>query len=251
MEKTKIKLVSIGHLPADFSKAKIKNWNSSIFQIAGDIESYSLSVNADGPNWQFTDEALQSQLPTHFDGNFLIAIVNVPIELNWYSRRLGGNKVVFTFHEIKDILSFYNIPLENVIYRLLYEYALVYRSHGNKIPEASEITKFTHDETRGCLFDMNGIKTDVIHSCNKPTICFECMERLKRDRISDEIIKAAQREIKRITKPLFYRLGDFIKKHPLWSLIISALSAIVLGAIGSLLATLFYEAFLKTLESGF
>ena len=93
MDTTKIKVVSIGHLPADFDKAKIKKWSSSIFRINGEIESYSLSSDSDGSNWEFTDEALQKQLPNSFDGDFLIAIVNVPIELNWYSRRLGLKQV--------------------------------------------------------------------------------------------------------------------------------------------------------------
>jgi len=193
---TKIKLVSIGHLPANFNKAKMKNWKSSIFQINGDIESYSLTSDSDGANWEFSDKALESQLPAKFEGDFLIAIVNVPIELNWYSRRLGDNKVVFTFHEIRDILSFYNIPLENVIYRLLYAYTLVFQKYGNRLPQASEITNFTHDETRSCLFDMNGIKTDIIYSCNKPIICPECIERLKRDRVPEETIKKLKKRFR-------------------------------------------------------
>src|SRR5208283_5115351 len=49
-------------------------------------------------------------------------IVNVPIQDNWYSRRLGNNQVVFTFHQINEFLEHFNIPIENVIYRLLYAY---------------------------------------------------------------------------------------------------------------------------------
>ena len=229
-------------MPADFNRQKIKGWDSSVFEIVDEIESYSLTCDSDGLDWEFTDEALENVLPKNFNGEFLIAIVNVPIELNWYSRRLSANRVVFSFHEIKEILRFSNIPLENVICRLLYAYTLLYKRSGNRIPENAEHTNFTHDETRGCLFDMNGIKTDVVYSCHNPVICPDCVGRLKREKVSDETIAKCHSEIRRIRKVLFHRITDFIKQHPLWSLAISAVTAIILGATGSVLGSYVYEA---------
>jgi len=242
MSKIKITIGTIGHMPAEFNRQKIKQWKSSVFEIVNEIESYSLTINSDGPEWAFTDQAIETTLPKNFSGDFFVAIVNVPLELNWYSRRLNGNRVVFTFHEIKDILRYSNIPLENVIYRLLYAYTLLYKRSSNTIPVNTAHTNYTHDETRGCLFDMNGIKTDVVVSCHNPIICPDCTERLRREKVSDDIITRCQNEIEKIRKTLFYRITDFIKQHPLWSLAISAITAIVLGAIGSLLASCIYEA---------
>ena len=242
MDKTKITVATVGHMPAEFTKQKITNWNSSVFSVEGEIESYALTEDSDGYDWEFTDILLEEVLPDNFAGNFLIAIVNVPIESNWYSRRLSNNRVVFTFHEMKEILNHFNIPLENIIYRLLYAYTLLYKRSGEKIPLNNEPTNFTHDETRGCLFDMNGIKTDVTYSCHEPIVCTDCVERLKQETVSNEIISKVQKEIKKIKKPLFYRILAFIKKHLIWSLFISAASAIILGAIGSYIATLVFEA---------
>ncbi|MFK5892153.1 MAG: hypothetical protein QM504_02915 [Pseudomonadota bacterium] len=239
MDKIKITVATIGHMPADFDKNKITDWKSSVFSIDGEIESYSLNTNSDGDDWEFTDSNLEEVLPACFNGDFLISIVNVPIELNWYSRRLNNNRVVFTFHECKEILNHFNIPLENIIYRVLYAYTLLYKRSGNKIPMTAEHTDFAHDETRGCLFDMNGLKTDIIYSCHNPIICSHCEEKLKQEKISNEVISKIKNEIK---KPLFYRLAEFIKKHPITSLIISAITAIILGAIGSYIATVIYEA---------
>jgi hypothetical protein len=242
MPKTKITVTTVGHLPPDFDKQKVKKWKSSVFEVVDGIESYSLSKNSDAEGWAFTDTSLETVLPRDFSGDFLIAIVNVPLEFNWYTRRLSGNRIVFTFYEIKDILREANIPLENVIYRVLYAYTLKFKRSGNRIPKYGEETHFNHDETRGCLFDMNGIKDDVIYSCNNPIICSDCVAKLRNERISDETISSCQNEIKKIKKELFYRMADFIKRHPILSLLISGLTAVVLGTIGSLIASVIYEA---------
>ena len=185
-------------MPSDFDKRKIKSWKSALFTVVGDIENYSLTQDSDGYGWEFTDENLEQILPKQFQGNFLIAIVNVPIELNWYSRRLSNNRVVFTFHEIKDILEHFNIPLENAVFRLLYAYTFLFKRSGERIPLNDEPTNFTHDETRGCLFDMNGIKTDIVYSLHKPIICPDCVERLRKEKVSNETISKAQKEIVKI-----------------------------------------------------
>ena len=170
MSKVRIKLVSIGHLPLDLQLQKIKRWESKTFEVVEEIDNYSLRCDSDGYGWEFSDIAVKGQLPCQFNADFLIAIVNVPIENNWYTRRLGDNQVVFTFYQIKEILEHHNIPLENVIYRLLYAYTLLFRRASNRIPNYDEAPGFTHDETRGCLFDMNGIKTDLVASCHNPQI---------------------------------------------------------------------------------
>ncbi|MCK5541949.1 MAG: hypothetical protein KAI40_04595 [Desulfobacterales bacterium] len=179
---------------------------------------------------------MQEQLPDSFDEDFMLVIANVPLEHNYYSRSLDGSRAIVTFHEINDILSKKNIPLENIILRMLYSYSFVFKRNENRLPLISDISTYTHDETRGCLFDMNGTKTDVFLSCDKPIICDECVESLKHKRISINMIKNSQSDLKQITKPLFFRLADFVKRHPIWSLMISAISAIFLGIIGSLLA---------------
>ena len=233
MSKTKITVITMGHMPAEFNRQKVKNWASSIFEIIDEIESYALSKDSDGESWEFSDDLFENLLPNAFNGDFLIAIVNVPLELNWYSRRLSGNRVLFTFHDIKEMLKQSNIPIENIIFRLLYSYTLLYKRSGNRIPSVHENTNFTHDETRGCLFDMNGIKTDVIYSCHNPIICEECVARLKQERVSNEVISNSQNEIKGIQKILFYRIADYIKQHPLRSLAISSIAAVLLNMIAS------------------
>lgn len=233
MNKVKIKIITIGHLPLHLNIKNIKKWCSDLFDITDEIENYALRCDSDCYGWVFSDELLKTQLPVNFHADFLLAIVNVPIEYNWYSRRLGDNRVVFSYHEIKEYLLYENIPLENAILRVLYAYTLLYRRSGNRIPALSENTGFTHDETRGCLFDMNGIKSDLIESCNHPIICDECEERLRNERVSRETIKIAKKEIKKIEKQLYYKSVDFIKRHPIIALCLSSLFAISISIISS------------------
>ena len=241
MDKAKIKLVTIGHLPLHLNLKRVATWNSEVFELVGGIDNFDLRCDSDGPDWEFSDELLRDQLPVHTGADFVLAIVNVPVEANWYSRRLGNNQIVFTFSQIREFLAWENIPLENAILRVLYAYTLLYRRSGNRIPGFGEAPSFTHDETRGCLFDMNGIKSDLVQSCNRPVVCGEREERLRNERVSDQTIKKVQKEIKKIRKHLYYRAFDFVKANPITALVISSLFAIFLGVAGSLIASFIYE----------
>jgi hypothetical protein len=114
------------------------------------------------------------------------------------------------------------------------------------LPPISEIHSVTHDETRGCLFDMCGIEKKIFHSCDNPQICDECVNKLNQGRVSITVIINTKAELKKIRKPLFNRLFDFVKMHPIWSLIISSIFAIILGIISSLLANLLQKIFEKS-----
>jgi hypothetical protein len=76
-----------------------------------------------------------------------------------------------------------HIPLENLVLRILYAYSLVYLRQDNKIPSQINVLDFTHDDTRGCLFDMNGNKTDVLFSLDKPKIGDECTNRIRNEKV--------------------------------------------------------------------
>ena len=230
-------------MPIEFNKNKLMNFNSDLFTINKNIENFTINSNSDGQDWYFSDKLIKEEIPHNLTSNddIIFTIVNVPLELNWYSRRLEDNKIVITFHEIKEMLLINKIPLENLIYYLLYAYILAYTKYNKRIPLSDDFSDLIHDETKGCLFDMHGIKTDVIYSCNKPILCDSCVNKLKESKLSQETIKKVQSEILVIKKDLFYRMMDFIKKHPIWALVISGVSAIILGAIGSIIGSSIYD----------
>lgn len=236
-----IKLAVLGTLPRDFDIRDIAQWKSSAFVVDSNVESFQLNEDALGSDWEYLDSQLEKYIPHQVDGGFLVIFLNVPLQHNWYVRRLSKNRVLFTFHEMDQILLFHNIPLQNLALRVLYAGSLIYRRYGNRIPEASEKTNYAHDETRGCLFDMNPSKVDVIHSLHEPILCEYCIAKLKEAQVPNELIQTVRDEIKRIRKPLFYRISGFVTRNPLWSFGISLFTALGIGVLASVLAAYVYD----------
>lgn len=238
----RIKLAVLGRMPVDFDPNDIPRWKSAVFDIDPSIESFQLNDDAQGEDWEYTDQQLEKYFPNQVDGSFLIIFVNVKLENNWYLRRLSKNRLLFTFYELDQILRFHSIPLKNIALRMLYAASLIYRRYGNRIPPTTENTNFAHDETRGCLFDMNASKLDVVNSCHEPILCEYCVAQLKNTQVSNEVISSVQSEIRNIRKPLFHRMIDYVKSNPVRSILISLVTALVVGIIASILAAYLYDA---------
>lgn len=227
----------MGHLPIEFNPRIIKQWKSDLFEIADKIESFGFQAKSQREDWSFSDEQLETEIPKITDGaNFTIALVNIPLEDKYFARLLSDNRIVLTFHEIKDYLESKNIPIENIVLRVLYSSLFVYKRYREKIPPNSEVANFTHDDTRGCLYDMDGIRGDLIYSCDQPILCDGCRGNLINHHISKEDIDICKREIIKIKKPLVYKISDFIKKRPLVSISISAVAAIFIGVVSAILS---------------
>jgi len=140
-----------------------------------------------------------------------------------------------------QILTEGHIPLENLLLRVLYAYSLVYLRRNNQIPPQIQDIGFTHDDTSGCLFDMNGNKTDVLFSLDRPIICDDCTNRLRQEKVADNKISKIKNEIKRIKKKRFYKISDFVKEKPLLSIGIS----LIVGVLVSLTANVIFETSVK------
>ena len=225
----KVRVIGLGSLPHDFSFSGIRSWHSKIFQLSQPIEIFALTSNSDGSAWEFSDKNIADQLPDSGTEDFLVAIANVPLQYNWYTRRVRENVVVFTLSEISAYLRMNHIPLRNVILRLLYAYSLGYRGSKNRIPTSDETTNFAHDETKGCIYDMNGMKYDIIYSCDAPIICDACTQRLVSSGVSETMLSHAKSELKKIRKEYFFRIADWVSAHPILSIGIASIWALLIG----------------------
>lgn len=226
MRKTKIKLVTLGNLkyPVDFRS--IEKWKSQVLEVHH-IDQIQTLPDTDGDSWSYTDELLESIIQPDTEYDCTVGIINAPLEDNYYIRRLANSICILSLDETADILRDVNLSLENFIIRNLYELCSAYLEHGRQIPES--VYAIAHDETRSCLFDMNANKADIVFSTAQPIICESCKVRMMRSQISKEFLPSVEKELKRIRKPLYYRLTDLIKTHPIWALVITSLSAIILN----------------------
>jgi hypothetical protein len=241
MAKVKVKVMFLGTPPHAIDMKRINDWKSKLFEVTESSDRITITSNADLDDWGFSDGNISQLIPKRGNEDVLVIVTTVPLENNYYVRRFTNNRIAVTLFEVGDILKAENIPLGNMILRVIYSASFLFKRYGNTIPETVDFPNFTHDETKGCIFDMNGIKNDIIYSANKPTLCDDCAHSLTLAKVEINIIDSVKTEFKEIKKPLYYRISDLIKEYPICAIIFSSVAAILLGAIGSLLASAIWE----------
>lgn len=238
MGKINLKIVCIGDLPRDFELRKIRDWKSSLFQIDQEISRIDLNGETN-ENWQFHDQMLSKKVDSS-PNQVVLALINEPLEDNYYCRVLTDRRAVITFFEVQEILESSNVPLENFVIRSIYR--LVFVQLRKQFSDIQAAYKSSHHATRGCLNDMNGIKHYLSNSCVQPIICHGCEEKMRIDKVDIETIRIAKVELTRLKKNLYFRMQDLVKKYPLRALLLSSLFAFSVGIVGNLVASALYDS---------
>lgn len=171
----------------------------------------------------------------HPDDNasFTLALINAPLENNYYMRRLGNKVAVLSLFEMAEIVRFSEFTIENYILRNIYELAVHYATNSALIP--LDAYSWAHDDVRGCLFDMNANKSDIIFSLHQPKLCDACKARVLSKQVNSGFLPTLTKELLRIRKALYFRMSEWGKTHPVLALIITAFSAICLNLIASII----------------
>ena len=232
MHPIKISLVSLGNLKYPLNVSLLETWESDILTIKHDASVGHLP-NSDGNSWEYTDSHLHSVLAANDGTDFTVGLTDVRLEDNYYIRRLSDKVAVLSFHEMADIVHYSEFTLEQYILRNLYELAVLSAANGKLIP--SDYTTWAHDEVRGCLFDLNSSKTDIIFSLHQPKLCPACKTRVSSRQVPADFVPTLERELLRIKKSLFVRMSEWIKLHPIFALLITATSAVLLNLIASVI----------------
>jgi hypothetical protein len=147
--------------------------------------------------------------------------------------RIANNCVGISLYGINDILLTDNIPIETFIIRQIYE-IYAFSLIGNI--SSDKIYNLVHLDTRGCLFDMNGDKTDILYNTESPIICNSCHQIFNTRQVSSKAIGILTKELKTIRKPKILALEKYIKKHPFISVLLSSI-------IGAIIARLINDIF--------
>jgi len=230
MNKLRIEIVQLGKSKFNnewkfLSKLRDKN-DSKIFEIV-DIKSISLP-NTDN-FWGYSDSVLSDLVKRSNSIDLTICFIDYPLEGNYFLRRLRDNVAVATFYETSEIFANANVSLNNYILLFIYISCTLY------LLDIDDIECSFHDETRGCLFDTCGIKEDIIVSATNPQLCYECEAYLRKSPLPIDYIEQLKKEIKHIKKLLYFRMLDWIKLHPILSIVITTTFTILIGLLTSAL----------------
>lgn len=233
MRQLDVALVSLGHQKQPIDGAFLGSWSSKIIKLRYGA-AIEFTPNAQGRRWEYPDTQLRELVRPVEGADLTVAIVSAPIERNFYSRRLGNNLVVFSIHEMTHILNAGHFRIEHFLLRNIYQIAIYFHALGGTVPDSDELS-WSHHDIRGCLFDMNSQKTDILYSMHQPTLCDACRTRLRQKQVDSALIPALDNELRRIRRQLFYQAVDWVKSHPIYSLLITAVFAISLNVIASII----------------
>lgn len=216
-----IKLIIIGHSDRVVNFGLIKKYKSKFFKFS-DIERINSLPNPEKDDGYLDIEYSKAEVQAimkdiEFDG-LCIAIMNYGFNDNFYMHRVGVNKVCISIFGLESILNKKNISIENFVIKNTYEIFIFYKILKNLINN-QEVYRFIHNDTRGCLFDLNGDKRDIIYNTEKPIICDECKGKISQKSIPKNFLEDIQRELSKIDKPFIKKIENFIAKYPLFSIL--------------------------------
>jgi hypothetical protein len=237
-----ISIIQLGFLKRQINLKKLKLWKSSLFTVDSINEISSMPELENRSDWQYlADSTIKSNLQHASNSHVTIAITEYQLEDNFYMRRVN-NVVVISLFEVGDLLENYHIPIENFIIKNIYEIVTFLHIYKVLPDTQTEIPEIIHDETRNCLFDMHGRKRDIIHFfISGPSLCPQCKAYLQQKQLPKDFMKNLIHEIRIIRKPIFYKMYDFVKCHPGWTIVIIIVTQICIGLLSGLTANFLYN----------
>lgn len=238
MDKIGIKIVLLGNSIHPLSIDKIIKWKSEVFALKN-MGTIALPDYATGEDWGYSDGQIAKALSGINDTNIVFAISSVPLDDNYYMRRLPGNKVVISLFQVGEILNEKSIPIENFVLKSIYETCVLYSLYRDREIPMTEIASVAHDETRGCLFDMTGIKQEISVSSKAPILCDICYGKYLQKHVPKELLDKIREELKKIRLPRYDRIVVTVKKRPVVWLVVTAAISIALSVLGNYISHLF------------
>ena len=207
----------------------IKKFKSSAFEITEVEEGVMLENMSNGYDYStYEDNYWENKIKDN-DNILTFVITNVQLDENHYARHLSHKRVIFSFRQILPYLTEKHIKLENVILKALYEYSLVFP----ELRKGYENADMWHNETRGCLYDIDGVLSDIVMTCKKPRICVSCENQLLHKGLSAKDIETIKQELKKIKRSRFLDMYEWVQKHIMLSMFLGIAFPFILGLFTS------------------
>jgi len=233
MAPVRITVAKIGSLKHPVDLRSIERRPSKIMQISHRA-SIPLLGDAEGGDWSYTDEQLRRVVQHRADaGDVTLGLINAPLEDNYYLRRLDEHTVVLSLFEMAEIVRRENYTVEAFVVRIAYSLTAMFAATGH-VDWASQNERWTHDDIRGCLFDMCSNKSDIVFSMHKPVLCSACRTQAERHQLDPQFLPRLDGELRKLRKTTYYRIGDLVKAYPIAALVITAGSGLALNILASI-----------------
>jgi hypothetical protein len=229
-----IKICKIGYFNHSVDINKLREWESNYFKILSTDTVASIDVDHFLEGYIYPNNKITTDIgEDESNVDIKIAIIDQPLEGNFYMHRLDSKKAVISIFPVVSILRYENIPLENYLLRCIYEIVVFCYEGFGSIDK--NVYLIPHHETRRCIFDMNVFIDRVIFSSLNPTICSECKSRLEKKSLPENFVFNIEKELKKIKQPMYYRIEKRIKENPFFYLFLTAFFALLLNILANII----------------
>lgn len=236
MKKTPIKILILGHLGKNINLKIIKKFKSNFFEIKEEqiISHLPKCKKNDGYyDVVYSKDEINSLLTNKDFEGITFAIMKYGFKDNFYLHRVDKKIVCLSLKNIDYYLSEEQIPIENFIIKNILEICAIKEIFTDV--SSDKVYDLIHLDTRGCLFDMNGEKTDIIYNTNSAVLCDSCKNYIKNQSVDKEFIKNLEKDLKKIKNPFIFTIESKIKKYPLVSLLLTIALTIILNVTSNFL----------------
>lgn len=243
MKKFKVKICLLGYQRYSAIIGKLQTYSSKLFEVTK-REKIDQLPSCD-LEWGYSDKCIcQLLFSKGIDNNdvdLCLCFIDSPIEDNCFTRDLSGfdsKTVLCSFYEVESFFNEQKIDLFNYVHGIVLTGLIQIETLG-KIKEEH----FLHDDTRNCLFDMCGLKEDIVINYGEPKLCHICEKKIESTAKDKEFLPLLRKEFKSFKKLLFYRMIDFVKKRPILSIFITFTGTIIINVLSSALYELLKSLF--------
>ena len=228
MSEIKIVLIQLGDTyPVDYKKIQKFGEGSSVFKIIDILDSPNAQILNENPH-QLTDQDFNNLIDINSDHHFSVVIVNRPLEGNYFTRIISDKQIVVSIFEIEKLDIHEGISVEMYIIRFLFAFSTIFQAF-KKIP-LNECELMQNNAT-GCLFDKSIFKPQIAIFFRKPKISSAAINVLNSKTLPKNFLNDLQHEIKKLKIGTYYDIKDWLKKNPIWAILIIYLVEIIFSEI--------------------
>ena len=135
------------------------------FQVSPDLVELPPLELGQAYSWAMLESVL-SREKQRLEAEYLFGVLDQPIENNWFSRTVPGQRLCFITTKDWEYLS-------NLSVNTFAAYEIVENLSEMLVEEIE-----AHEETRGCLYDMCAIKPHISFKIRTGDICADCLDTL-------------------------------------------------------------------------